>query len=70
MKIVAAVTLAALLPALANGAEPPPLDEDFLEYLAEFEGQTDNWTWFADDAADSKDEKPATPAQRVKEVKK
>ena len=50
----------------AAAAEPPPVDEEFLEYLAEFEGQSDNWTWFADDDAD-KEDKTAVP---VKEVKK
>jgi len=67
----------ALLPAVVESAEPPPLDEEFLEYLSEYEGQAENWTWFADDSAakdpaknQAKEDRPAAPAQPVKEVKK
>jgi len=67
----------ALLPTIVKSAEPPALDEEFLEYLSEYEGQTENWTWFTDDGAakaptkdQAKEDRPATPAQPVKEVKK
>jgi hypothetical protein len=50
-----------LLACVADAAEPEPLDEEFLEYLAEFEDNTDNWTWFASD-----DEKEAAPKSPVK----
>lgn len=51
-----ALTLAALwlLPSIAAAAEPAsaadsaPLDEEFLEYFAEFENQADNWTLFSE----------------------
>ncbi len=38
-----------LLASTALAADPPPLDDDFLDYLSEFEGKSDDWTWFADD---------------------
>jgi len=74
-RTVLSLAALALLPAVANGAEPPPLDEEFLDYLSEYEGQADNWTWFADDeaakdAAKHKEDKPATPAKPAAEVKK
>lgn len=75
--IVLGSAVLTLLPALAQSAEPPALDEEFLEYLSEYEGQTENWTWFADDGAakdpaknQAKEDRPAAPAQPVKEVKK
>lgn len=40
-----------LVPALALGAEPEPLDEEFLEFLAEFD-EDDDWAWFTQDARD------------------
>jgi hypothetical protein len=57
--------LAALLLSVPLGAaaaekvEPPAkeapaseaLDAEFLEYLATFEGEDADWTWFADDTA-------------------
>lgn len=66
--VFASVAALALLPAVGESAEPPP-DEEFLEYLAEFEAVSDDWTWFADDeAATSKDVKPplTPPAKEVK----
>jgi hypothetical protein len=64
------LTLAALtlLPGVVAAAEPPSLDEEFLEYLAQFEGQADNWTWFADD--DEEPKQPASPATREKAVER
>jgi regulator of RNase E activity RraB len=72
------LTLAALalLTTMAESAEPAPLDEDFLEYLSEFESESDNWTLFVDEEATDdqddadKDEKPAKPVKPVKDVKK
>jgi hypothetical protein len=77
-RVALSVAALALLPVFADSAEPaPPLDEEFLDYLSDYEGQSDNWTWFANtDAAKqqdkdkSKESKPAAPAQPVKEVKK
>jgi hypothetical protein len=70
-------TALTLLPAFARSAEPPALDEEFLEYLSEYEGPAENWTWFADDGTakdpaknQAKEDRPAAPAQPVKEVKK
>lgn len=63
------LTLAALalLPALAESAEPMPLEEDFLEYLSQFESESDNWTWFADEEApEDKEEKPVKQVEDVK----
>ena len=47
-------TLIAMIavPILAAAAEPEVLDEDFLEYLAEFDNEEDDWSWFdAEDKA-------------------
>ena len=64
------VTAFALLPGITECAEPPPLDEEFLDYLAEFEGQSDNWTWFADDDKTPAKEDKTPPAKRTTDVKK
>ena len=40
-----------LLPILVN-ADDEALEEDFLEYLAEFDDEDDDWSWF--DSADNK----------------
>jgi hypothetical protein len=59
------------IPQVAHSAEPipapltAPLDDAFADYLAEFEDQSDNWTWFADDAvAPAKTATPAQPAAK------
>lgn len=56
-----------LLAPVAYAAEPEPLDEEFLEYLAEFADTDADWTWFAaddeDDAA-KKEQQAAKPAQQ------
>jgi hypothetical protein len=69
-----AVALAALLASVAYATEPEPLDEDFLEYLAEFAAADADWTWFASDADDvaAEKEKPAAkpaPQQSAEKVK-
>ena len=73
MKSAAAMLAAlSLLPAGGNAAEPAPLDEEFLEYLAEFETGSDDWTWFAtQEPEDDKDtSKPAAqPPQRQEKIK-
>lgn len=74
MRNVAAVYLVlGLLPAIGSAAEPAPLDEDFLEYLAELDTAADNWTWFAaQDDADGKDASESAaqpPAKRQEKVK-
>ena len=38
--------IAIVMPILAAAAEPEVLDEDFLEYLAEFDNEEDDWSWF------------------------
>jgi hypothetical protein len=59
------------LPALAHAAEPEVLDEDFLEYLAEFDDEEDDWSWFdgeekASDRTTSSDaERSATSHEKV-----
>jgi len=68
--VIVTIAALALLPGLAAAAEPPPLDEEFLDYLAEFEGQSDNWTWFADDDKTPAKENKAPPAKPATEVKK
>ena len=46
----------------AQAAEPEPLDEDFLDYLSQLEGEDDDWTLF-----DSEEAKPAaTPSAAAK----
>ena len=45
VQIAAAVALGAL-PALTRAAEPDVLEEDFLEYLTEFDDEKDDWSWF------------------------
>jgi hypothetical protein len=70
-----AVALAGLLASVAYAADPEPLDEDFLEYLAEFATADADWTWFASDADDedvAEKEKPAAkpaPQQSAEKVK-
>lgn len=61
-----AFAVAGLLAPVAHAAEPEPLDEEFLEYLAEFADADADWTWFAadedeDDAAE-KAKQAAKPA--------
>lgn len=78
----AIVALAALglLPIGGYAAEPAALDEEFLEYLAEFESDAENWTWFAapdeqddeqddehDDAAGDKQARPKAPSMKAQE---
>lgn len=48
----------------ANAAEPEPLDEEFLEYLSQLEGEQEDWTLFEGDADKAAPAKPvaAKPA--------
>lgn len=55
--------VAVLLPALALSAEAEALDEEFLEYLAEFE-EDDDWNWFAQDDEDKKTAAKPAPAKK------
>jgi hypothetical protein len=55
-----------LIPALAVSAEPEPLDEAFLDYLAELEDEDDDWTWFAQDDDDEDAAKKPVPETKVK----
>lgn len=73
---VLALAALGLLPIAGHAAEPAALDEGFLEYLAEFESDAENWTWFAapveqddkqDDAADDKQASPKTPSVKAQE---
>jgi hypothetical protein len=45
---------ASLMTCEAQASEPEPLDEEFLDYLSQLEGEDDDWTLF-----DGKDAKPA-----------
>jgi hypothetical protein len=49
---------ASLLATQSRAAEPVPLDEEFLEYLAQLEGDEDDWTWFEADEVKSAPVKP------------
>lgn len=69
-----ALAVAGLLAAVAQAAEPEPLDEEFLEYLAEFAQADADWTWFAsdddEDVAAEKQKPAARPApQSAQKVK-
>ena len=62
LRVLALLVLGLALPVAA--AEKPAaetaaeaLDAEFLEYLSNFEGKDEDWTWFAEDA-----ERPAKPA--------
>jgi hypothetical protein len=60
-----------LLATAVRAAESEQLDEEFLEYLAEFANAEDDWTWFASDDDEEKAAKPAAkpvekPAEKVK----
>ncbi len=59
-----------MVPALALSADPEPLDEAFLDYLAELEDDDDDWTWFAQDDDDEAETKKAAakpaPEKKVK----
>ena len=55
-----------VIPALAVSAEPEPLDEAFLDYLAELEDEDDDWTWFAQDDDDEDAAKKPVPETKVK----
>ena len=48
------------LPVIAASAEDAALEEDFLDYLAEFDDE-DDWSWFdsSDDGSESKPKEPA-----------
>lgn len=48
---------------LSHATESASPNEDFLEYLAEFDTSGDNWTWFAalEDSDGKHDEQRATP---------
>jgi hypothetical protein len=67
----AAALAIAMLPAWLKAAEPEALDEEFLEYLAEFEDEDDIWAWLAqeNDEKKAKPEPAVKPAARHDEVK-
>jgi hypothetical protein len=63
----------------AIAADPLPLDDEFLDYLSQFESKSDDWTLFADEerapaklptrhdvpaSADAKHVMPASPAAK------
>ena len=48
LTVVFELWLACASPAL-GGEKLPPLDAEFLEYLATFGGDEENWTLFADE---------------------
>lgn len=69
----AAVLCAALgsLAAPCHATEPAPPNEDFLEYLAEFD-TGDDWTWFAAQEDIGKDDEQRTaqpPTQQQERAK-
>jgi hypothetical protein len=71
-RLPAPVVLAALLswicaPALA-AEKLKPLDAEFLEYLASFEGDEEGWEWFADEEPAAA--KPAPPAKDKEDAAK
>jgi hypothetical protein len=55
--LVQSAVLVALgtMPAFVRAADAEVLDEDFLDYLAEFEDEDDDWSWF------DGDDKPSPP---------
>ena len=57
---------AIVVPILAAAAEPEVLDEDFLEYLAEFDNEEDDWSWF--DAEDKAAQLKKAASQKDKKV--
>ncbi len=60
-----------LLATFGHAAESSAPNADFLEYLAEFDSGDDDWTWFATDDTDGKnDERRATqPPQQQEKAK-
>ena len=59
------------LPRAAPAEEVEPLPADFLEYLANFESDDDDWTLFTDEdakekAAKTPDQRPRTPPPPAK----
>ena len=64
------MAVAGLLASVSFAAESEPLDEEFIEYLAEFAASDADWTWFAsddDEDADAKEQQAAKPAQQSAE---
>lgn len=61
---VIALAASGLWAIAGHATEPAALDEEFLEYLAEFESDAENWTWFAapNDEGDEQDDEPDTAA--------
>ena len=55
---------------VALAAPPEPLDADFLDYLANYEGKDDNWTVVANDKERPKAEAPPRPKPPAAEVPK
>jgi hypothetical protein len=53
-----AVATGLACPTLATDVPPEPIDAEFLDYLANYEGQRDNWTVVA-----SEQERRKAPAQ-------
>jgi hypothetical protein len=54
------------LPMVAKSADAEQLDEEFLEYLAEFEDSDDDWSWFDSHAdKDSRASQKQQPAART-----
>lgn len=63
LMLALALTLAASVAGSAEKLES--LNEDFLAYLAEFEGDEDDWTIV--EPVDAKAQSPAKPANEVKQ---
>lgn len=61
-----AFAVAGLLASVAHAAEPEPLDEEFLEYLAEFADADADWTWFAADEDEDEDDAAEKAKQAAK----
>lgn len=60
----------ALLPVITSAAAPPPIEDDFLDYLAELEDSSDDWTWFAEDQQVSPVKKDTPPVNKPRQEPK
>jgi hypothetical protein len=65
--LTGAVLALGVLPIVARAAEQEALDEDFLEYLAEFDDKDDDWSWFDADDDDTpvKPQNKPTPSKQT-----
>ena len=58
----AALIALAAMPVIVRAADTDVLDEDFLDYLAEFEDEDDDWSWFdGEDKPSSSERSPNAP---------